>query len=269
MRRSVWSAGREELPVNEVLRVAMAERGETVESLAQRVGVDPKTVGRWLSPGRVPHPRTRLAVAGILGREPAELWPEPYRRRDLPWFRPWAELEQDAVSIRSYQPAVLPGLVQTEEYARAVLRTGGLLAPAEVEQFVAARLARQAVLDREPPPQLVIVVDEAVLCRTVGDRGVMARQLAHLATVAGREHVQVRVIPADGPWHTGLAGAFVLARLPDGTEVAYLDNQLRGELVTERADIASLGRRWESMAGEALPARRSIALIREAVKRWT
>ncbi|MEU7982311.1 helix-turn-helix transcriptional regulator [Micromonospora sp. NPDC049081] len=253
--------------MNEVLRVAMAERGETVESLAHRVGVDPKTAGRWLSSGRVPHPRTRVAVAGVLGREPAELWPEPYRRRDLPWFRPWAELEQDATSIRSYQPLVLPGLVQTEDYARAVLRAGGLSTD-EVEQLVVSRLARQAVLDRDPPPQLVIVVDEAVLCRTVGDPEVMARQVGHLADVADREHVQVRVIPADEPWHAGLAGPFMLARLPDGAEVAYLDNQLRGELVTESADVVSLGRRWESVAGEALSSRQSISLIREAVKRW-
>ncbi|MGV9980775.1 Scr1 family TA system antitoxin-like transcriptional regulator [Micromonospora wenchangensis] len=262
------SIGREELPVNEVLRVAMAERGETVESLAHQVGVDPKTAGRWLSAGRVPHPRTRVAVAGILGREPAELWPEPYRRRDLPWFRPWAELEQDAVSIRSYQSLVLPGLVQTEDYARVVLRAGGHSA-GEVEQLVASRLARQIVLDRDPPPQLVVVIDEAVLCRLVGDRAVMARQVEHLATTADREYVQVRVIPADGPWYSGLAGAFMLARLPDGAEVAYLDNQLRGELVTESADVVSLGRRWESVAGEALSARQSISLIREAVKRWT
>ncbi|WP_422753270.1 Scr1 family TA system antitoxin-like transcriptional regulator [Micromonospora sp. WMMD708] len=254
--------------MNEVLRVAMAERGETAESLAHRVGVDPKTAGRWLSAGRVPHPRTRVAVAGILGREPAELWPEPYRRRDLPWFRPWAELEQDATSIRSYQPLVLPGLMQTEEYARAVLRAGGH-ASDEVEQLVASRLARQAVLDREPPPQLVVVIDEGVLCRLVGDRVTMARQVSQLATATEREHVQVRVIPADGPWHTGLAGAFMLARLPDGAEVAYLDNQLRGEVVTESIDVASLGRRWESVAGEALSARQSTGLIREAVKRWT
>ncbi|MEU1601712.1 helix-turn-helix transcriptional regulator [Micromonospora matsumotoense] len=255
--------------MNEVLRVAMAERGETVESLAHQVGVDPKTAGRWLSSGRVPHPLTRVAVAGILGREPAELWPEPYRRRDLPWFRPWAELEQDATSIRSYQSLLVPGLLQTEEYARAVLSTGGLLPPDEVAQLVGGRLERQVLLDRVPPAQLVFVIDEVVLHRVVGDRSTMAQQVGHLAAVAGREHVQVRVIPRGGPWHTGLAGPFMLARLPDGSEVAYLDNQLRGELVTESADVASLGRRWESVAGEALPARRSHELIREAVERWT
>ncbi|SCG73979.1 hypothetical protein GA0070609_4929 [Micromonospora echinaurantiaca] len=254
---------------NEVLRVAMAEKGETVESLAAKVSVDPKTAGRWLTSGRIPHPRTRIAVAEVLGRDAAELWPEPYRRRDLPWFRPWAELEQDATSIRSYEPLLVPGLLQTERYARAVLRTGGLLPAPEVDQIVAGRLERQEILCREEPPQLVVVIDEVVLRRLVGDRAVMAEQLSHLAAMAQREQVQIRVIPADGPWHTGLAGPFVLARLPDGAEVAYLDNQLRGQMVTDSRDIASLSRRWESVTGEALPRRRSIALIREVAQTWT
>lgn len=80
-------------------------------------------------------------MANLLGRKAAELWPEPFRRRDLPWFREWAELEQDARSIRSYEPLLVPGLLQTEAYARAVLATSGLLSPTEVDEIVAARLA--------------------------------------------------------------------------------------------------------------------------------
>ncbi|MEU2612799.1 DUF5753 domain-containing protein [Micromonospora sp. NPDC007271] len=108
-----------------------------------------------------------------------------------------------------------------------------------------------------------------VLRRLVGDRVVMAGQLAHLTAMAELEHVQVRVIPSDGPWHTGLAGPFMLARLPDGTEVAYLDNQLRGQIESDPLDIATLGRRWESVTGEAFPCRRSIELIREVARTWS
>lgn len=254
---------------NEALRVAMAEAGETVESLAEKVRVDPKTAGRWLASGRIPHPRTRVAVAEVLRRDAADLWPEPFRRRDLPWFRPWADLEQDATSLRWYEPLLVPGLLQTEGYARAILGTGGLVAPSEVDQIVAGRLERQAVLCRDAPPQLVAVIDEVVLRRPVGDRAVMAAQLAHLARVAEWEHVQVRIIPAESPWHTGLAGPFILGRLPDGAELAYLDNQLRGQVVTDPLDVASLGRRWESVTGEAFPQRRSIELIGEVATTWT
>jgi transcriptional regulator with XRE-family HTH domain len=170
--------------VNEALRVAMAEAGETVESLAEKVRVDPKTAARWLASGRIPHPRTRVAVAEVLRRDAADLWPEPFRRRDLPWFRPWAELEQDASGIRWYEPLLVPGLLQTEDYARAVLNTGGLVAPSEVDEIVASRIERQGVLCRDSPPQLVAVIDEVVLRRPVGDGSVMAGQLAHLASVA-------------------------------------------------------------------------------------
>ncbi len=234
------------------------------------MGVDPKTAGRWISDDRVPHPRTRIAVATVLGCEIKRLWPEPFRRRDLPWFQEWADLEQQASSIRSYEPLLVPGLLQTEAYARAVLATGGLVAPAEVAEIVATRLARQRVLEREIPLQLIAVIDEVVLRRRVGDDpAVMAAQLTHLAEMGEREQVQIRVIPAEIPWHTGLAGPFVLARTPDGTEAAYLDNQLRGQVVTERADVASLNARWESVTGEALPRRRSIELIGEVATTWS
>ncbi|WP_229399677.1 helix-turn-helix domain-containing protein [Micromonospora okii] len=254
---------------NEALRTAMSARGETADSLAEKVRVDPKTAARWVGEGRIPHARTRFAVARVLGKEVVELWPSPLRRRNVSWFHRWAELEQVAVSFRSYQPLLVPGLLQTEAYARAVLGTGGLVPQGEVERIVAGRLDRQAILAAEAPPQLVAVIDEVVLRRMVGDRAVMAGQLAHLAAMAEREHVQVRVIPAENPWHTGLAGPFVLAGLPDGTELAYLDNQLRGQIATDPVDVASLGRRWESVTGEALPSRRSVALIREVAATWS
>lgn len=254
---------------NDALRVAMAEAGETIESLAQKAKVDAKTAARWLSPGRIPHPRTRLAVATILGREQAELWPEPFRRRDLVWFRPWAEAERAATLIRSYEPLAVPGLLQTEGYARAMLRVGSVTPPEEVEELVGSRLQRQAILSGEKPPQFISVFDEVVLRRMLGDPAVMREQLEHLVTVGEREHVQIRVIPSDTPWHTGLSGSFVLATLPDGTEAGHLDTQLRGEMVELRSDLVSLGKRWESVTGEALPRRQSIELIKEVAKTWT
>jgi hypothetical protein len=253
---------------NDALRVAMAEAGETIESLAHKANVDHKTAARWLSPGRIPHPPTRLAVAGILGRDQAELWPEPFRRKDMPWFRPWAEIEREATLLRSYQPLVLQGLLQTEGYARAVLQVGSVIQSDEVEQLVASRLTRQEILSGEKPPQFIAVFDEVVLRRMVGNPAVMREQLEHLVTIGEWPHVQVRVIPADTPWHTGLAGPFVIATLPDGTEVGHLDTQLRGQIVEGRADLVSLGKRWESVTGEALPRRQSIELIKEVAKTW-
>ncbi|MFI7573374.1 Scr1 family TA system antitoxin-like transcriptional regulator [Micromonospora sp. NPDC049497] len=185
------------------------------------------------------------------------------------WFRPWEEVERDTVSLRWCDPTVVPGLLQTEAYARAMLRAGPLLADDEIDERVLARMARQAVLTRDRPPQLVAVVDEQALRRLVGDRATMREQLEHLLTRGAEPHVQVRIIPAETPWHVGLNGPFVLARLADGTEVAHLDNQLRGHTVDGPNDLASLGRRWETVAGEALPRRQSARLIEEVAKTWT
>lgn len=255
--------------MNEVLRIAIAAAGETAESLAFQVQVDPKTAGRWISQGRLPHPRHRAAVATVLKRDAAELWPEPYRRRDKPWFRPWAEVEAQVTALRSYQPLLVPGLLQTEAYARAMLQVGGVNTADEVERIVAGRLDRQAILDRDDPPYLVVVIDEVVLRRLLGDRAVMHGQLLHLIEVTRRcPHVQVWVIPSSVPWHTGLAGPFVLARLGDGSELAYMDNQLRGDIINDCADIATLGRRWDSVCGEALSRQQSIDLIAEVAQTW-
>ncbi|WFE46477.1 helix-turn-helix transcriptional regulator [Verrucosispora sp. WMMD1129] len=185
------------------------------------------------------------------------------------WFRPWGEIEREAVALRWYDPAVVPGLLQTEAYARAMLRAGPPLTDEQIEKRVLARMTRQEVLAREEPPQLVAVLDEQVLRRQVGERATMREQLEHLLAVSDRPHVQVRIIPAETPWYVGLNGPFVLARLADGTEVAHLDNQLRGHTVDGPNDLAALGRRWETVAGEALPHRQSARLIEEVAKSWT
>lgn len=185
------------------------------------------------------------------------------------WFRPWEEIEREATALRWYDPTVIPGLLQTEAYARAMLGTVGELTAEEVETRVVARLARQALLTADPRPHLVAVLEEHTLRRQVGDRAVMREQLAHLLAVSTEPNVQIRVMPADSPWHPGLAGAFIVARLGSGAELAHLDNQLRGQTVDSPNDVAALGRRWETVTGEALPRRQSVRLIEEVAKTWT
>jgi hypothetical protein len=96
----------------------------------------------------------------------------------------------------------------------------------------------------------------------------MREQLEHLPAVAAEPNVQIRVVPADTPWHAGLNGPFILARLHSGAELAHLDNQLRGQTVDSPSDVAALERRWETVTGEALPRRQSARLIEEVAKTW-
>ncbi|MEH1013838.1 helix-turn-helix transcriptional regulator [Micromonospora sp. CPCC 206060] len=184
------------------------------------------------------------------------------------WLREWIECEQEATTLRWFELAYLPGLLQTERYARATL-SGGRFTADEIERNVASRLARQAILDRDDPPQLVVVIDGGILTRPVLDApGLMAEQFDLLIARAESEHVQVHVVPRDTGMYLGLAGQFIIAEFTDGRRVAHADNQLNAQITEAPVDIARLARTWEIVRNEALPRRQSIELIKEVAKTW-
>ncbi|MBF9130824.1 helix-turn-helix transcriptional regulator [Plantactinospora sp. S1510] len=185
------------------------------------------------------------------------------------WLREWIEWERSAQLLRWYEPAYIPGLLQTEAYARATM-TGVHLTPEQVEQRVQSRLDRQALLTADNPPQFVFVVDEMVLRRPMrGQPTVMAQQLDHLITLAELPHVQILVVPREVGVYPGLQGGFILATLPDQSVVAHLDHQVRAQIVDRAEDLATLQGTWEAIRSEALPRTQSLELIREAAKEWT
>ncbi|SCE66955.1 hypothetical protein GA0074695_0180 [Micromonospora viridifaciens] len=255
--------------MNDALRVALSETGYTTESLAERVGVDPKTVGRWLSEGRIPHARHRVAAAEALGRDVGDIWPDTSRRRDPVWFRPWQEIEREAVSLRWFEPQVLPGLLQTEAYARAVLTGAGLIPRADIERHVSARLSRQGILRRDDPPQFSAVIDEGILRRPVGGRETMREQLRALVEACAEPHIKVHVVPSTIGAYAGLSGPFVIATCPDHRLAGYLDNQLEGEVVSDVDDLAAIMAAWENVRAEALSHWQSVDLIREVAETWS
>ena len=255
--------------MNDALRVALSETGHTTESLAERVGVDPKTAGRWLSEGRIPHPRHRVSAAEVLGRDVGDIWPDTSRRREPVWFRPWQEIEREAVSLRSYQSVVLPGLLQTEAYARAVLTGAGMLPRADLDRHITARLARQGILRREDPPQFTAVIDEGVLRRPVGGPETMREQLHALVAACAEPHVRIHVVPSSVGAYAGLNGPFVVAACPDHRLAGYLDNQLQGQVVSDVDEIAAIMAAWENVRGEALSHWQSVDLIREVAETWS
>ncbi|GHJ12152.1 DUF5753 domain-containing protein [Micromonospora sp. AKA38] len=255
--------------MNHAFIAAMAEASETAESLAGRLDLHPKTVARWANPGRIPQSRHRAEVARILQKEPAELWPDAHKRREPVWFRPWVDIERESVALRAFQLAWVPGLLQTEAYARATLG-GQPLSQDQVGELVAARLERQAILTGDQGPLFVAVIDEQVIRRAAaGDRALMAAQLAHLLNCAEMPNVQLHVVPRDTATYPGLDGPFTLAELPDGTRAAHVDSQARAQIIDQATEIATLERRWERIRGEALPRGHSLDLLREAAASWT
>ncbi|MFE7873412.1 DUF5753 domain-containing protein [Micromonospora humida] len=255
--------------MNLAVKEAMAQTGETAESLAAQVGVDPKTAARWARHGSIPQTRHRAKVAAVLGRDVLDLWPDAVKRREPAWFRSWVDIEREAVALRGFELAWVPGLLQTEAYARATLALA-TPTPEEVDELVTARMQRQAILHRPEPPLVVAVLDEAVVRRRAGRDGkLMREQCEHLAACAELPCVQVHVVPLDTPIYLGMGGPFVLAELPDGARMAHQDGPASAHVTDDAAEIASLERRWARIVGEALPRSQSLDLIRKAVAAWT
>jgi len=187
-----------------------------------------------------------------------------------PWFREWITVEQQAILLRWFELAFVPGLLQTEAYARAVVASDGRLTAEEIEARVAARLKRQERLFGDDPPQLVAVLDEAVLHRAVGGPAVMREQLHHLARL-NDEHrrVRIHVVPSTVGAYAGLDGPLIIATLPGREEFAYLESRLQGRVVVRPDDVAEVREHWEAILAEALTLPQSTELIAKVAKTWT
>lgn len=189
-----------------------------------------------------------------------------HRFRDvLPeWFSAFVSLEGEASIIRAYEPHYVPGLLQTEEYARAVLWAGLPHASVEeIDRLVALRLERQALLTREKAPLLWVVMDETVLCRPIGGVDVMRAQIAHLADVTALPNVRLQVMPFTAGPHPAMYGPFHIFRfeiqeLPD---IAYTESLIGGAYFDERDDVSAFLEALDRMCAQAAPAQSTKAIL--------
>jgi transcriptional regulator with XRE-family HTH domain len=181
------------------------------------------------------------------------------------YLRPWLEEEDDATGLRTWQPTIVPGLLQTQAYAREILAATPGIAYEELEKRVANRLERQAILQRDRPPVLNVVIDEAVLHRVIGDAEIMREQLMYLLEVARHPLVTIQIVPSTVRAHCGLAGGFIIAERNGSPYAAYTDAQPFGRTFDDRRLIAELVLRYDALRAEALPFSQSLRLIEEAV----
>lgn len=154
------------------------------------------------------------------------------------WFETYVGLEEAAALIRTYEVQFIPGLLQTEEYARAVISLGNSAAPSEeIEQRVGLRITRQKLLTRGDGPRLWAVVDEAALRRPIGGREVMRGQIERLIEASKLPGVILQVLPFRVGGHTAEAGAFTILRFPESDlpDVVYVE-QLTSALYLDRRD---------------------------------
>lgn len=187
------------------------------------------------------------------------------------WFRPYLEIEREARTLRIWAPLLIPGLLQTPEYARALVRTSNPRWTTEqVEETVASRIKRQEILTREDPPTLLVVLDEAMLLRPIGSPAVMGAQLAHLLEAAEtRERTSVQVVPLDAGTHAGLTGPIIVASFKGQPDVVYLESAWRGEVITDPDGVEDLTSQLDAIRVLAAPQPASLAIIRKAFQQWT
>jgi DNA-binding XRE family transcriptional regulator len=182
------------------------------------------------------------------------------------WFADWLEAERQAHTLRIWQPLIVPGLLQTAEYARALFVAAGEDAD-RVEELITARLDRQVILDRPKPPQVVTVLDEPVLHRLIGTPQIMADQLIHLAAVSERPSITIQMIPSDIGANAGLSGGFQLAST-DGAEDVLNMNGVEDVTSETRSLVRTAANMFVRVQADALPRAASRKLILEAAEQW-
>ncbi|PLW69299.1 helix-turn-helix domain-containing protein [Streptomyces sp. SCUT-3] len=182
------------------------------------------------------------------------------------WFQDFAILEADAVSMYLYSNQTVPGVLQTEEYARAVV--GGSCPPPdddEVERRVAARLDRQTLLTRTPRPVLGFVIEEVVVRRPIGGSAVMEGQLRRLLDCARMRNVSLQVMPTCRETHAGLEGPMVLLETQDRRNLAYVEGQRGSFLISEQDEVSVLMQRYGILRAQALSPEESASLIEQVL----
>ncbi|MET7852110.1 helix-turn-helix transcriptional regulator [Streptomyces avermitilis] len=196
-----------------------------------------------------------------------ELWPYVYREAFPDWSRKFMAYSERAVAIRQYAAHVVPGLLQTEDYARAVLSLDALLDGEEqLEERLTARMGRQERLDSPDRPELYVVLDEAVLRRPIGGDPVMRKQLERLLDAAAERHITLQVLPFDQGGHEAMGGSLTILTLPDGSEVAYTEGADYGQLIEEPTNVSRYKVIYDRLRAAALPPLMSLDMIRSVME---
>jgi transcriptional regulator with XRE-family HTH domain len=252
------------------LRRLRAVAGISQEDLAQRITYSTSLVAKIETARRVPSRDFAERCDAVLnsGGTLARLWPLASREALPRWFRPFAELEQEATSIRTWEPLIVPGLLQTEDYARALIvgwQPGD--AGDTVEEQVTARMERQRLLDRIDPPLIWAIIGEAALRNPVGGPAVHHAQLIRLLdSEAAHPRLILQVVPLTAGAHPGLEGHFVVVARRDKPDVCYLEVQGRGHMVDRTEDVARYGLLYDMLRAVALPPDASRDLIADCAK---
>ncbi|SRR6266487_2040057 len=180
------------------------------------------------------------------------------------WFRTFPGLEQAAELIRGYESQCVPGLLQTQDYARALTMAGFTAAATEeIERRVALRMARQQILSRRDPPRVWLVIDEAALRRPAGGPKIMRAQLDRLIEASREPHIALQVLPYAAGAHPAMCGLFYLFRLPspDLPDIVYAEHLTSAFYLDKPAEVAAHTEVLDRIAAQAAPASQTTAIL--------
>jgi transcriptional regulator with XRE-family HTH domain len=184
------------------------------------------------------------------------------------WFARIAELEAEAVKIHEWELRYFPGLLQTAEYARELMRAERPRYNVgddedSIERDVTARMERQEILTSEDPPRAWFVIDESVLHRLIGSLTVMAKQLEHVETMAEMPHVIIQILPFSVKSHSGGTGPLKILEFPDAPTVGYTEGRGSGRVIEEYDEVGVATSHFDLIRASALPPEESVKFIAE------
>jgi transcriptional regulator with XRE-family HTH domain len=254
----------------ELRRARVAAGFSSQDALAARIGFDRSVIAKAETGERPPTPDVLAAWCEACGLD-AEMFARMavLARSNVPrWFAGWRDRERTATSLCWWEPLLVPGLVQTPDYARALFRAWRRAEGDDLEELVSMRTERQSILSGPEPASLWVIIDETVLHRCIGDEKIMYDQLRHLAVLATRPTITVQVVPTAVRAHVGLLGAFAIAA-GDGADTVYMESPDEGHTTEVPGVVAKLTQTFNILRGEALSLETSRELImKEAEERW-
>ncbi|ATW48925.1 helix-turn-helix domain-containing protein [Streptomyces peucetius] len=254
--------------VGRQIRLWREAAGMRAAELGAAIGYGENQVYKVETGKRIPKPEFLDKVDEVLGAggKLAAMKKDVAEARYPKKVRDLARLEAEAVELGAYGNHNMHGLLQTEEYARALYE---MRRPSfsrdQVDRYVAGRMARQEILQRQPLTTLTFVQEEVTIKRPLGGRAVARRQLEHLLGIGQLRNVEIQVMPTDREDHAGMGGQLQLLKFDDGTAVAHWEGQLSNRLTSDPKEVRIIELRYGIIRAQALTPRESLAFIEKAL----
>ncbi|MDI2131855.1 helix-turn-helix domain-containing protein [Yinghuangia seranimata] len=251
------------------LRFLRTANGETQSRLGNRLHSTGSFVGQIETGERTPSPEFAAQLDAATGATKLLIATASHARKLTPdpkeWFESFAETERAATRIRTFQPQVIPGLLQCEEYIRELLKRARVPA-ARAEMWVERRLARRRLLLASEPPEYWAIVDEAALLRLMRNPEVAKPQLLLMLDMIERENVVLEMVPIDVGLHPCMDGAFVLFTVPGKGECTYAEDMSEGRMTTNAQTVAEVQRRYDLLRSDTLAPARTERHLRDLLE---